>query len=139
MDKKKFVVILGKNIQKLSVEKLREQRTVSHFPELGDFDPLLGFRPPLHADEIVRKLKGLIENLALQSDGVAIVTHNSFIVSTLAEMVEQGKVKSADLEIQMYEGDAPSLEDEPLRFKVTEEGYLEDGWPFGWFEPSRFL
>ncbi|MCC5613080.1 hypothetical protein LC612_42005 [Nostoc sp. CHAB 5834] len=137
MEEKKFVVIIGKNIQKLSVEKLREQRTLSHFPELGDFDSLLGFRPPLHADEIVRKLRGLVENSALS--GITIVTHNSFIVSTLAELVEQGKVQSAELEIQMYEGDAPSLEDEPRRFKVTEEGYLEDGWPFGWFEPSLFL
>ena len=134
--KSKIVFIIGMHIENLDDAGLNTKFHIETFPELSQLKVYGGDRLPRHATFTAQTVRALLlDAKKANSDPLAIVTHSMHAVSVAGELISDGVLPAANVEIWKFDSEAPKGVQPDEKFSFDDQGVLKD-WPFGWFEPE---
>jgi len=122
---KLITVIIGMNIESHPLVAGGSNETVSVFPELS----ARGF--PMHCRDTVRKFDELVKKAVTTRFPLRVITHSNAIVNHLGELISQEVLTADEVVIHLY----TDKNDNFYLHSFDKEGFIERGWPFGWFDP----
>ncbi len=66
---------------------------------------------------------------------IMVETHSECIVNGLGELIRKGVIAASDVQIVLFDQDAETRKTEVRLAGYTDDGALNDAWPFGFFAP----
>lgn len=134
----KITLIIGDYIENLDVATLAGFDSVELFPELGRNHLASGHGFPCHATRAVSNAREFFLDATVTKDApnVAVLTHSSYGINSVGIMISDGDLVPSDVIVWMFKGTAPTGPTPDATYSFTDEGAMQNGWPFGWFEPD---
>lgn len=126
----KLTIVLGKKIGTLRAAEGLHDDTTIFFPELHS--PAPGVVAPRHPDDFVNDTIDWIIQLLCHGKNVQLWTMSENLVNAIGGAIADQKLLWKLVEVRLYADDNKSYRE----FAFTQEGFLSDGWPFGWFLPK---
>ena len=69
------------------------------------------------------------------SPHLIIETHSNHVVNRFGQLISEGKLKSSDVQILVFDKDVENGKSQITKSWFDEDGYLKN-WPMGFFEPE---
>lgn len=114
----------------------RKIRNTSQNTSIIIEQPELHLHPAFQA-KIANVMQATLEAVNLDEDKsiqIIVETHSSQLINRLGELISEGKLKSEDVQVILFEESAESKEAEVRVATFDDDGYLLN-WPYGFFEP----
>lgn len=132
----KIIFVIGKHIENLDDAGLNTKFHIETFPELSQYPAFGRHRLPRHATHVAKAFRELLlDAKRANSYSLAIVTHSPHGVALAGELISDGVLPAANVEIWKYDDYSPSGCEPDEKFFFDDQGVLKD-WPFGWFDPE---